>query len=275
MTPEQRVDSYGLTCINSHAAIMPNADSHNDIELIYIPTGSVTYLLGGHKITVQAERLSLFWGSIPHQIIDFQVELPYFAATIPLHNFLQWRLPPAFVQPLMQGQLLTEKQPVKPDLDTVFFNRWVQDLGARSSETEQIVLLEMQARLSRMASTFQSTAGTKGLRGVSDAGLSKVEKMARFIAQNYTQKITVQQLAELVDLHPNYAMDLFQKTFGTTLVNYLTHHRLSHVQRLLTTTNEAITDIALLSGFQSISRFNDVFNRNFGCSPRVYRKRHS
>lgn len=69
-------------------------------------------------------------------------------------------------------------------------------------------------------------------------------------------------------------MNLFQKTFGTTLVSYLTQHRLSHAQRLLTTSEDAITDIALQSGFQSISRFNDVFNQSFTCSPRDYRKHH-
>ena len=75
-------------------------------------------------------------------------------------------------------------------------------------------------------------------------------------------------------LHPNYAMNLFQKTFGTTLINYLTQHRVSHAQRLLATTDQTITDIAFNSGFNSISRFNDAFRRACGCSPREYRRSH-
>jgi len=98
--------------------------------------------------------------------------------------------------------------------------------------------------------------------------------MACYIAQNYTQKLTVQHIGELVNLHPSYAMNLFQKTFGTTLINYLTQHRVSHAQRLLTTTDMAITEIAMQSGFLSISRFNEAFSRICGCSPRKYRKSH-
>jgi len=105
-------------------------------------------------------------------------------------------------------------------------------------------------------------------------GLNKVEQMASFIAQNYTKKLTVDQVGKIVNLNPSYAINLFQKSFGTTLINYLTQHRVSHAQRLLTTTDMIITEIALQSGFQSISRFNEAFSRLCGCSPRVYRKSH-
>jgi AraC-like DNA-binding protein len=98
--------------------------------------------------------------------------------------------------------------------------------------------------------------------------------MAFYIAKNYTQKITVPGVAESVKLNPNYAMGLFQNAFGTTLTKYITQHRLSHAQRLLTTSSTAITEISSQSGFQSISRFNDIFHRAFGCSPRDYRKLH-
>jgi AraC-like DNA-binding protein len=77
-----------------------------------------------------------------------------------------------------------------------------------------------------------------------------------------------------VGLHPNYAMGLFQNAFGTTLIEYLTHHRISHAQRLLATTDEKIVEVAFSSGFSSISRFNEAFRRECGCSPREYRRKH-
>ena len=267
-------EPYGLTCVNWQPTIMSRPDHHNEIEINLLPAGSVTYMLGGKKTTVEAGRLSLFWAAIPHQIIDFENDNPYLVATIPLQHFLQWRLPDNFVQALMQGQLLSESQPHKASKDVLLMENWVSDLAQESQLAEQPVLLEMQARLTRLAANYYEEGSTKGLAGVSDSGLSRVEKMACFIAQNYTQKVTVQDIAELVGLHPNYAMNLFQKSFGTTLIHYLTQHRLSHAQRLLTTTDDAITEIALKSGFQSISRFNDVFNHAFSCSPRTYRKHH-
>ena len=43
--------------------------------------------------------------------------------------------------------------------------------------------------------------------------------------------------------------------------------------RLLATTRESISDIAMNSGFNSISRFNTVFKEKCGCSPREFRER--
>jgi len=109
---------------------------------------------------------------------------------------------------------------------------------------------------------------------MTSAGLNKVEQMACFIAQNYTERLTVEEIGKSVKLHPNYAMNLFQKSFGTTLIHYLTQHRISHAQRLLATTDESIAEIAFASGFNSLSRFNEAFRRACGSSPREYRRCH-
>ena len=267
-------EPYGLTCERWEPSIMPRPDHHNEVEVNFIREGAVTYLLGGQKVTVGAGRLSLFWGAIPHQLVEYTSSQPYLVATIPLHSFLQWRLPQGFVQTLMQGQLLCDVPSAPGHSDSELIERWVQDLTSPNPEAELLVMLEMQARITRFAMSYVQNCDDKSPAGVAASKLSKVEQMACFIAKNYTQKVTVQQVAEEVGLKPNYAMNLFQKTFGTTLISHLTQHRLSHAQRLLTTTEEAITEVALQSGFQSISRFNDVFNQAFGCSPRGYRKLH-
>ncbi|MBI5694029.1 MAG: helix-turn-helix domain-containing protein [Verrucomicrobia bacterium] len=269
---------YGLTCVHWRPSPMRRPDHHNEVELNFLESGSVTYLLGGTKTVVQAGKLSVFWAAIPHQIVDFATETAYYVATIPLQCFLQWRLPEKLVQPLMQGRLVSELTTDRADSDAHFFEHWEDDLAKKSSELERPVLLEMQARLIRLALEFPAPPKARAARArlltITDTGLNKVEQMACFIAQNYTQKLTVQQIGSFVKLHPNYAMNLFQKTFGTTLIAYLTQHRVSHAQRLLATTDESVTEIAFQSGFLSISRFNDAFRRACGCSPREYRRTH-
>jgi AraC-like DNA-binding protein len=257
---------------------MRRPDHHNEVELNFLESGSVTYLLGGNKITVEAGKLSVFWAAIPHQIIDFGNETAYFVATIPLQCFLQWRLPESFVQPLMQGRLVSEPTAARASSDAQLFAHWEGDLLKAAAELERPVLLEMQARLIRLALNIPARPKARPKRdrlaSITDTGLNKVEQMACFIAQNYPEKLTVQQIGEFVKLHPNYAMNLFQKTFGTTLIAYLTQHRVSHAQRMLSTTEETVTEIAFQSGFLSISRFNDAFRRACGCSPREYRRTH-
>lgn len=269
---------YGLTCVHWWPSPMRRPDHHNEIELNLLVSGSVTYLLGGNKTVVPAGRLSVFWAAIPHQIIDYSADTEYFVATVPLQCFLQWRLPENFVQPLMQGQFLSEATNENADADAQLLEHWEHDLAAGEPQLEDAVLLEIQARLLRFAMAMpiaDSDSGSReGFASITDSGLNKVEQMACFIAQHYTEKLSAQKIGDFVNLHPNYAMNLFRKSFGMTLTDYITQHRVSHAQRLLSTTDRTATDIALQSGFMSMSRFNEAFRRACGCSPSEYRRSH-
>lgn len=258
---------------------MRRPDHHNEVELNLLHSGWVTYLFGGRKVRIEAGRLSAFWAAIPHQIIDYGNEPDYFVATIPFAWFLQCKLPDRMVQPLLQGEVMGDPHPDRAQLDYRVFAQWVEDLKAPTEEMKRAVLLEMEARLLRMALALpgleSSPARLRRRKPVlNDGGLNRVEQMACFIAQRYLEKLTVEDIGKAVGLHPNYAMSLFQKTFGTTLIDYLTHHRVSHAQRLLATTDEKIVEVAFSSGFSSISRFNEAFRRACGCSPREYRNQH-
>ena len=98
--------------------------------------------------------------------------------------------------------------------------------------------------------------------------------MARDVARHYQQALKVQDVAREVQLHPNYAMRFFKKTFRTTLNEYVTQYRIAQAQRLLATTDAKVIEVAFESGFRTLSRFYDAFERACGCSPSRYRKEH-
>lgn len=258
---------------------MRRPDHHNEIELNLLQSGWVTYLLGGQKVRIEAGRLSIFWAAIPHQVIDFGNEPDYFVATIPFAWFLQCKLPDRLVQPLLHGAVIGETRDDRSRFDYELFSQWERDLAEKQEESQRLVLLEMEARLLRLARGLPplpegGNPAQVRKTALSEGALSKVEQMACFIAQHYLEKLSVEDIGRKVGLHPNYAMTLFQNAFGTTLIEYLTHHRVSHAQRLLATTDEKIVEVAFNSGFSSISRFNEAFRRECGCSPREYRRSH-
>lgn len=256
---------------------MPRPDHHNEIELNLLHTGAITYLLGGSKVRIEAGHLSAFWAAIPHQIIAFSPDIEYFVATIPLAWFLQCKLPERLTIPLMRGEVLIESTPDRLTLDLAQFSQWQRDLDQGGGEAGRIVMLEMEARLGRLAATLPEPSAHKSKPGrlmLQEGGLNKVELMACIVAQRYADPLTVAGISREVGLHPNYAMNLFKRVFGTTLIDYLTRHRVSHAQRLLATTDEKIINVAFSSGFNSVSRFNEAFRRACGCTPREYRAGH-
>jgi AraC-like DNA-binding protein len=185
------------------------------------------------------------------------------------------------VQPILHAQVVCDPAPVDTRRDADRLDQWVTDLRNKREDRREIVFLEVHARLKRLAMALSATpsrapADRKRARGtpVEEAVLSKAEQMACFIAQHYVDPLSVDEIAASVGLHPNYAMNLFRRVFRTTINAYLTRHRISHAQRLLVTGDQKILAIALDSGFGSISRFNDAFRRECGCSPRAYRAEH-
>jgi len=274
---------YGFSCVRWRPSPMKRPDHHNEIEVNILTKGWVIYLLGGRKVRIEGGNLGVFWAAIPHQILDFSPGMTYFVATIPFAWFLQCQLPDRFVQPLLRGEVIKERlSPLRLRHDQELFGQWETDLRQPDDDVHHVVMLEMEARLRRMIATLPLTpppvaVGKAGVRsgGLHGGDLNKVEQMACLIAQHYTEPLTVTAIGEQVGLHPNYAMGLFKKAFGSTLFDYLTLHRVSHAQRLLATTDKKIVEVAFSSGFNSISRFNETFRRACGCTPRTYRRQHA
>lgn len=250
---------------------------HAHIELNLIKNGSVTYLCGGIETQVGVGRLVAFWSATPHQIIEATSDAEFFVMTIPLTWFLQYRLPEEFTRRVLDGQVLVgPSECSRCEFDA--FERWIGDLRLRQPARERIVQLEVEARLLRFAEQLAVQNSTEASRprasSVCDPdSADRIRQMLSFIVQNYTDQITVEHIGKSAGLHPNYAMNLFRKTVGTTLVHYVMRLRVSRAQQLLATTNDKVVDVALSSGFNSLSRLNDVFKKSCGTSPREYRER--
>jgi AraC-like DNA-binding protein len=195
--------------------------------------------------------------------------------TIPLTWFLQWHLPEPMNQSVLHGQVVVEQDQSPASGDVARFGVWAGDLASDSSERARACALEVEARLRRLSLSLKggsSPVHRHQLAGsVPDQGLSCAERMASYIAMHYTEPLSARQISEHVGLSTNYAMTLFGRTFGTTLVSYVTQHRLSHAQRLLVSTGHPVIDVAFQSGFGSLSRFHQSFKEAFGCTPLKFR----
>jgi len=266
-------EPYGFTCVR-WLPTPTRPDHHNEIELNLLQSGWVTYFIGGKKVRFEVGKLGLFWAAIPHQIINYAKGTEYFVATIPLVWFLQCELPACLTQPLMRGEVIMERTSHRAALDNALFGEWETDLLAGSDISKDIVMMEMEARIRRVAEGLLSTSIQKRRKqplSLEVGRLGKVEQIACLVSQRYKEHLTIAEISKAVKLNPNYVMNLFKKTFGTTLMEYLIQHRISHAKRLLATTNEKVIEIAFASGFNSISRFNEAFRSACGCTPREYR----
>jgi|SRR5579875_45098 AraC-like DNA-binding protein len=271
---------YGFANARYYPALMQRPHRHNEVEMNFIEQGAITYLFGGARVTVNAGQIALFWATIPHQLILIEERTVLNWVTVPFATFLQWQLPDVLTRQVICGKFLIDAGEAGSfEANRAIFRQWYTDLQRESPEYRRIVLLEVEARLRRLALTMNAhedrleEAAEQHHNGALPPANepSNVERMACFIAEHYTEPLNVEQVAQTVHLHPNYAMSLFRKNFGMGIIDYITHYRVSHAQRLLISTDANVSEIALESGFGSVSRFYTAFKAVCGQSPVAYR----
>jgi AraC-like DNA-binding protein len=257
---------------------MRRADRHNELELNLLDAGSLTYLLGGRRVALRPRRLSAFWAATPHQVLASHDVTFYYVVTIPLAWVLGWGLPEPLVERLLGGTIVEEPEPSASALDMARFAQWHEDLSAGGEAQDEVVLLEIKARLLRLAAAVRgSSRGESTHRALATAGVgapTSVERMATFIARHYKDPIGLEEVSREVELHPDYASALFRKAFGVTPTRFIVQHRVSHAQRMLVTSDAKILEVAMEAGFGSLGRFNASFRQLCGCAPRQYRAMH-
>lgn len=99
-----------------------------------------------------------------------------------------------------------------------------------------------------------------------------IEDALRYIAQNYSLPISLEDIAGKTNLTPTYLSRKFKKVTGTTFKEYVNYIRIRQASQMLLTTDDSVTKIALNCGFNSSNYFKDCFRRINGVSPRAFRK---
>lgn len=100
---------------------------------------------------------------------------------------------------------------------------------------------------------------------------SRIQTMIQFIAENYTEKLTLADIALSANISKSETLRCFHQAVQTTPVKYVTGYRLNRAKERLIATNDTVTQIASSVGIDSISYFVRIFTKEFGITPRAFR----
>ena len=100
-----------------------------------------------------------------------------------------------------------------------------------------------------------------------------IEKVKKYIKDNYNKEITRDDIAKYVFLNPDYLSRTFKKSTGLSLTEYLTEQRIEKSKQLLSTSNIQISSIADEVGYNNMNYFSKIFKKLTGNTPVEYRKK--
>lgn len=93
-----------------------------------------------------------------------------------------------------------------------------------------------------------------------------VKQVENHIHAAYMEKITVEQIAQELNLDRRYLSWLFKKETGQTIQQYLINVRLE-AACLSLREGRSVQEAALLCGYEDVSNFSKMFKRHYGQSP--------
>lgn len=99
-----------------------------------------------------------------------------------------------------------------------------------------------------------------------------IQKIVLFIAKNYDQDITLQEIAEDFKINDSYLSALFKKEIGMNLSSYLQRYRLYRAMDLLKNSDFRINEIAYKVGYQNPCYFTEQFKKIYGITPSELRR---
>lgn len=102
--------------------------------------------------------------------------------------------------------------------------------------------------------------------------IEKFMDVCNYITDHCTENISVDYLADLAGFSKFHFSRLFKQFSGTSCYEYLTQKRIAHAESLLIQPNISITEVAMRSGFGSLSTFNRIFKAAKHCTPSEYKR---
>jgi AraC-like DNA-binding protein len=155
MNSTPRYDTYGLRAWSGKVSPMGQAHRHHELELNYVLSGAMTYLIGGRIVTLPARRLCALWGAVPHQLVGEATPAEAIWVTAPLPQALAWELPQPLVRRLLREGLAIDEKEQPADL--TLLRQWIADLSSDDEAPRRATLLEIEARLPHLHPHYAMT----------------------------------------------------------------------------------------------------------------------
>jgi len=258
--------------------VMPAPHSHGHIELNWMSEGVMDYSFDGRPVSVPHSRLAIFWAGIPHQAtaIDYgpNDQAEQCNIYLPLDAFLHMPHLDKMHEIMMGGGVIC--------LDTNnvgegTLRRWYGDYRTGDPERQDILKVEIAAMLRRSVLTgwqelLPAWIEPVGTTTKQAQPVRYVVAMLKHILEHLSDPLTMNEVAKVAGLHPNYALNLFSSVMRVPIRQFIVRMRLVRARSMLFESNLSIANVAFQSGFNSSSQFYTHFRRAYGVTPLELRK---
>lgn len=139
----------------------------------------------------------------------------------------------------------------------------------------ELLLHTVQDMKESLSAVSPENSGNRQAAKNLESSNGKVRFVCEYISAHYQEDLSLETLAEISYLHPDYLSRIFKRETGMNLNRYIKTFRLNQACRQLENTQQKITAISASVGYQNCAYFIRSFTEHFGISPEKYRQKHN
>ena len=137
-----------------------------------------------------------------------------------------------------------------------------EKLNTLNDSSDMIDIVLQKSCLLTMCHLFFTSVNFKKMIAIPSDDFYNI--ISSFISNHISDPISINHLAGIVHLQPNYFITKFKKSFGTTPIDYIKSQRLGlAAQKIISMPDESIENIAQECGFSDYRYFDRVFKKRF------------
>ena len=250
---------------------------HNEMEIVYVEEGEFEECIDFEHYHVRKGDIVLINPYVLHSFRQYENERSVFKTIMFDFSMLTGNTADAssikYFNPFLEGNYLSPKI-ISPDNSHYYeLKECVLEIISTYSKHENFFELKIKSELYRLFFVlfkhfFECRSGDTVIK---DSTTRNIKIILDYISENYAKPITIDELAEKVDLSKHYFMRFFKKYMGTTCIEYINDYRLNIAANLLVTTRMQITEVAVSIGITNLSYFNRILRKKYNMTPKEYR----
>lgn len=173
---------------------------------------------------------------------------------------------------LVDDKIVTEEQGIYSSGGAFSYLNLILHLVEKYAGREMAILASKVFAIEMGRST--QTAFTI-FQGQKDHEDEEVKKAQEFIEENYTDRLTVDQLAKMFYIGRRTFERRFKKATTNTIVEYIQRVKIEAAKKMLETSRENINEVMYNVGYSDSKAFRNTFKKVVGYSPLEYRKKYN
>lgn len=259
-------ERWGNVHVSPRVGLGFSPHMHDELEIVLVNSGSVTAYIDDCEYTLEKGALCVIFPNQLHSYVD------NFTSTEP-NNYIMIFSSDVLASFSIDFMKRTPKDPVIRDKEILsvierYFEEAVQIKNAGEQFSAKALNAYSMLILSKVLPLFEFKTARHLQKDVS-------ADIFAYCNSNFCEDISLEKMAKDLNVSKEHIMRLFRERLRTSFRAYINQLRIDKAKKLLKTTDHSVTEIASLSGYNTIRSFNRAFLDIVGLSPTEYRNKHA